>query len=88
MQYLPQQKQKRKTERPFYPALATLELIGAVGNVLANPFSLLVNANDSPAADVNVEAEKKQGLKGRGTMSGKNREYCTENWKRTGRWKE
>ena len=47
-----------ETERPFDPALATLQLIGAVGDVLANPFSLLVTANDSPAADVNVQAEQ------------------------------
>ena len=49
---------ERETERTFDPALATLQLIGAVGDVLANSFSLLVNANDSPAADVNVEAQK------------------------------
>ena len=47
-----------ETESPFDPALATVELIGAVGDVLADPFSLLINANDSPAADVNVQAEK------------------------------
>ena len=49
---------ENETENPFNPVLSTLDLIGAVGNVFADPISLSIDTNDSSAADVNLEAER------------------------------
>ena len=47
-----------EAENPFNPVDSTLELIGAVGNVIADPISLFINTNDSSVAGDNLEAEK------------------------------
>ena len=47
-----------EADNPFNPVHSTLELIGAVGNVIADPSSLFINTNDSSVAGDNLEAEK------------------------------
>ena len=49
---------ENETEDPFNLVLSTLDLIGAVGNMFADPMSVFVNTNDSTAADDNLEAER------------------------------